>query len=475
TIYKFMGYFLEKFYPYLPPALQNVGISLFGYYWHKRRFGGVFKKELPAFKERENYSRAQWHAYQTSELRKLLTHAFEHVPFYKASFSAAGFSASDLAKIELGDLPKLPMLEKEDLRRHGTGSLLADNRKPGSFFASSGSTGTPTSIYFSNEMHQRWSAGFEARIRHWAGVNNKMSRGMIGGRRVLPKGHDKPPYYRYNFVEKQVYFSAYHISPQTAAQYLQGIKKYKLDYMTGYAASNYFLARFIDELKLDAPPLKAVITSSEKLTPDMRQVFERVYHCKSYDSYSGVEACGLISECEHGGLHLSEDIGIIEFLDELGNPAQPGAPAEMVCTGLLNFDQPLIRYRIGDMAVWTPEKCSCGRNMPLVKEILGRMEDVVVGKDGREMVRFHGIFINLPHVLEAQLVQENYDQFVINISSGGKITPEEKETITSRMFSQLGPVKIQFNEVNPIPRGPNGKFKAVISKVTRKKLTSNPM
>ena len=96
-------------------------------------------------------------------------------------------------------------------------------------------------------MHQRYAAAAEARSRNWAGINRFNARGMIGGRRVVPDGISKGPFYRYNFIEKQVYFSAYHISAKTAIDYADAIRNYKLDYMTGYAMSNYFLARFFDE------------------------------------------------------------------------------------------------------------------------------------------------------------------------------------------------------------------------------------
>jgi phenylacetate-CoA ligase len=462
-----MGYLLEKAYPFLPVSLQNLGISAFGYFWHKRRFGGAFKNELRKFKDRESFTYEQWSDYQLQELRRFLAHAYMNVPFYREKYRQAGLSESDLMVRELSDLMKFPMLEKDDLRKFGTTSLMSRTRREGTFFGSSGSTGTPTKIFFSNHLHQRWSAGFEARIRHWAGVSYQMGRGMIGGRRIIPEGEGRPPFYRYNFIEKQVYFSAYHISPATAWSYLEGIRRYKIDYMTGYAASNFFLARFFAESNMDVPPLKAVITSSEKLTSEMRQTIEKVYQCKAYDSYSGIEACGLISECEHGSLHVSPDMGIIEFLRPDGTKALAGEPAEMVCTGILNDDQPLIRYRIGDMAILSDKVCTCGRQLPVVYEISGRVEDTVVGADGREMVRFHGIFIDLPHVVEAQVVQEDYSTLSINVVPNGPISEHERNIIRNRVVSQLGQVNVFINEVATIPRGANGKFKAVISKVKR--------
>ncbi|HNU41170.1 MAG TPA: hypothetical protein PKH83_01670 [Cyclobacteriaceae bacterium] len=458
----------NKLYNYLPVGAQNLAISVFGYTWKQRRFGGEFSLALKEFKDRENFTGEQWCDYTTVQLQKLLLHAVDTVPFYKESFKQLGISRSALAKFSLSDISKLPFLEKNDLRKFGTSTLLSHVReKGGEFFPSSGSTGTPTQILFSYPMHQRWSAGFEARIRHWAGVDRFTPRGTIGGRRVVPDGYAQAPFYRYNFIEKQVYFSAYHISAEHARNYLEGIVRHRVQYMTGYAMSNFFLARFLEEKNLEVPPLKAVITSSEKLTDAMRETFKRVYQCKSFDSWSGLEACGLVSECEQGSLHISPDLGLVELLDDSGNPVKPGEVREVVCTGFVNYDQPLIRYRIGDLMRLGDKPCTCGRAMPVIKEIIGRIEDTVVGKDGREMVRFHGIFINLPNLIEAQIIQHTLDEFEIKVVTNGRWTSEEAATITKRMISQLGDIRLHINQVDALVRNPSGKFPAVISHVKR--------
>ena len=456
-----------NFYNNSPVWLQNLAISAYGYRWQRRRFGGIFEQSLQGFKDRENFDNQQFNEYQTQQLRRLLQHAFETVPHYQQVFKSAGIDVTSLQKFELQDLPKLPFLEKKTLREYGQTTLISQKPEPGGqFFGSSGSTGTPTQIRFSSAMHQRWSAGFEARIRHWAGVTRHDPRGMIGGRRVLPEGTARPPFYRYNFVEKQTYFSAYHISATNASDYLEGMKKHGVTYMNGYAMSNYFLARFFETRGLEAPQMKALLPSSEKLTPEMRATFQRVYGCKTYNAWSGIEACGLISECEHGQLHTSPDIAILEFLDPVsGQPAQAGQLAEVVCTGLLNYDQPLIRYQIGDLMRYTDEPCPCGRQMPVIQEIVGRMEDTVVGPDGQEMVRFHGIFLGIQSIIEAQVVQQDYQHFELNIVAAGPLSEAERQCMRQRMASQLGEVKVEINQVTHIPRGPNGKFKAVVSKV----------
>lgn len=462
---------LEKIYYELPLSLQNLAISAFGLYWHNRRFGGVYQEEYKQSQEREYYNHEQWRQYQEFALRKLLIHAWQTVPYYRNVFEVAGLTEDRLKHFRLEDLPLLPFLEKQTLRELGDTDLLSSALDPkGTFLHSSGSTGTPTKVYYSKRMHQQYFAICETTINNWAGVTHLTPRGMIGGRRIIREGVTGGPFYRYNFVEKQVYFSAYHISPRTVGNYLEGMWKCGVEYMTGYASSNYFLARFIEEAGLQAPKLKAVITSSEKLTPEMRDTFRRVYGCETFDSYNGVDLCNLISECEHHKLHIVPDVGIVEILDKEGNPVKPGEVGEVVSTGLLNFNQPLIRYRIGDyVRLSKDQECPCGRSMVIVDEIIGRIEDTVIGLDGREMMRFHGITINIPCVIETQVIQHELTRFEIKLVVSRPPGEDELATIRKRMISQLGDIKLDIQIVPSIPRGPNGKFKAVISHVTRSK------
>tara|TARA_B100001059_G_scaffold236765_1_gene290050 strand:+ start:2482 stop:3858 length:1377 start_codon:yes stop_codon:yes gene_type:complete len=457
---------LNKIYSYSPVFIQNLGVSIFGYFWKKRRFGGVFKSELKSFRSRNKFSVKQWEDYQTTKLRELLVHAFTHVPFYKKKYNSHAIKLKHLENFKLDQLSTLPFLEKDELRKFGDSTLMSKTKDSGNYFSSSGSTGTPTKIHISKQVHQKWSAGFEVRIRNWAGINYKAPRGTIGGRKVVSEGNDNGPYYRYNFIEKQVYFSAYHISKNTVSNYLEGMIKHKIEYMTGYAMSNFFLARFIEENGLKAPKLKAVITSSEKLTDDMRRTFERVYQCQTFDSYSGVEMCGLISECKFGSLHISPDLGVLEILKSNGEYAKPGESGELVCTGLVNFNQPLIRYKIGDeVTLSTNQKCACNIEMPIIKEIIGRVEDTIIGPDGRKIVRFHNIFTNLSKIIKGQIIQHAINMFEVKLVVSSPLFKNEEKEISNRMISQLGDVNIFINEVPEISKNKNGKFQSVISKI----------
>ncbi|HNB53295.1 MAG TPA: hypothetical protein PK530_15195, partial [Anaerolineales bacterium] len=127
-----------------------------------------------------------------------------------------------------------------------------------------------------------------------------------------------------------------------------------------------------------------------------------------------------------------------------------------------------IRYRIGDIATWDSEPCSCGRQMPILKEVVGRIEDVVVGPDGRQLVRFHGVFVNQPHVREGQIIQEALDLIRVKIVPTNGFGETDVRDISQRIQQRLGhEVKVIVEPVATIPRTKAGKFQAVVSNLKK--------
>jgi phenylacetate-CoA ligase len=163
-------------------------------------------------------------------------------------------------------------------------------------------------------------------------------------------------------------------------------------------------------------------------------------------------------------LHVSPDVGIVEILRPDGSPCDPGEVGEVVTTCLMRSYQIFIRYRLGDLAAWDPVPCPCGREMPVIKEVVGRLEDVVVGPDGRQMVRFHGIFVNQLHVIEGQIIQEALDLIRVKVVPTEGFDQLDEIDIKKRIEQRLGEsVKVIVETVSEIPRTKAGKFKAVIS------------
>jgi phenylacetate-CoA ligase len=458
----------DRIYAKSPVWVQNLGMSVYGVIWRQRRYGGDFTQLVDEFQWREGWTAEQWQGYQLAQLRKLLQSAARHTPYYRNLFAQVGLGERKLDEFRLEDLTRIPLLEKDAIRRDPEAFVYvqADRRRLHAYLTS-GTTGTPLTILSSTQTDRAVNAAYEARVRRWAGLDYRMSRAMIGGRLVVPRGEARPPFWRYNLAERQLYMSAFHIAPDNIPAYVSVLNRYRPDYLVGYASAHFFLARMIEEQGLKVFQPKAVLTSSEKLTDEMRQTIQRVYCCEVFDGYSGVENCCLASECEYHRMHLSPDVGIVELLAEDGGPAPPGEAGEIVATGLLNFDQPLIRYRTGDFAILSDRPCACGREMPVLEELVGRLEDTVIGPDGRETVRFHGIFVGLPCIREGQIVQKTYTQFLIRLAVAPGFGDEEKKVIRQRFAERLGPIDLKFEFVDQIERTERGKFRAVISHVPR--------
>jgi len=450
---------LDELYAHLPVWAQHASVSAFGLYWHWLRFGRGYSQFLNGYLERENYGAQEWESWQAQSLRNVLQSAMS-APYYAQTWTESQKEAA-----MAGHLSELPLLEKEPLRVDPKAFLCGDirPRRPLTFYTS-GSTGTPIASIWTIPEYREALALREARSARWAGVSFSMPRATFSGRMVEPDPNSKGPYYRFNLVEKQVYFSPFHLRSDTATQYVEALRHHSIQWGTGYAVSFYLLARFMLENNIASPNLNAIVTTSEKLTPEMRVVMEQAYGCKIYEEYSTVENAIFASECEHGRLHVSPDVAIAEILRPDGSHCAPDEAGEVVVTVLSRSYQPLIRFRLGDVAMWDSDPCPCGRQMPVLKEVLGRIEDVVVGPDGRQMVRFHGIFVNQPHVREGQIVQEALDRIRVKVVTTAGFDENDVSDIHHRIHQRLGPdIKVIVEPVPTIARTKAGKFQAVVS------------
>jgi phenylacetate-CoA ligase len=451
---------LDSVYPKLPVLLQHAAVSLFGAYWYRLRFGPGYKTYVQDYLAREKFTKEQWDQWQAAQLKIILPACVNHVPYYRE-----GWNESYKYAAMNGDLSSLPLLDKDPIRAVPQAFLRDDmHPKRPQVFLTSGSTGTPISSYYTIAELRESLALREVRSARSAGVSFSMPRATFSGRIVEPNPSSKGPFYRFNAAERQVYFSPFHLRPDTAHQYVDALRRHNIQWGTGYAVSYYLLACFMLEKNIPAPNLKAIITTSEKLTDEMRVVMEQAYGCKIFEEYSTVENAIFASECEHGRLHVSPDVAVVELLRPDGSPCSTAECGEVVVTTLARTYQPLIRFRLGDMAMWDAERCPCGRQMPVIKEVLGRIEDVVIGPDGRQMVRFHGVFVKQPHVQEGQIIQESLNLIRVKVVASDGFGEQDVQDIIHRVQQRLGEsVKVKVEPVMEIPRTKAGKFQAVIS------------
>ena len=454
----------EALYAHLPVWAQHAAITGYGAYWRWLRFGGAYARHVETYTARESLTLDAWRQWQRAGVTALLGAAADRVPYYRETWSAAERGAA-----RAGRLQAVPLLDKDPLRADPRRFLRDDLhlRRP-LVFHTSGSSGTPIAITWSADELRRSLAIREVRSAGWAGVSFTMPRATISGRMVEPDPQSAGPFHRFNRMERQVYLSTFHLRPDTARQYVEPLWRHGVQWMTGFPRSYFLLAQYILDQRIRVPPLKAVITIGEKLTPIMRQAMEEAYGCPVFEEYSSVENVHLASACAQGRLHLSPDAGVVEILRPDGSPCDPGEVGEVVATGLLRAHQPLIRFRLGDLAAFDDRPCPCGRVLPVLQEVVGRVEDVVVGPDGRQVVRFNGVFADQPHVQEGQVVQETLRHIRVKVVPTAGFTRRDVDDLTARVHQRVGPgVTVTVEEVASIPRMAGGKFQAVISRVAR--------
>ncbi len=444
--------------------MQHMMVSAFGVYWYRRRFGKYYRQVVGEYAARTAFSAEEWRAYTVQRLRYILTLAFTRVPYYQQHWKGI-VTLAQLEKFTPEDMAALPPLEKSAARDMPT-ALLVDGKvqKNHRIYHTSGSSGTPVASYWLPDEHSASLALRHTRYSAFAGVGYDQPRATFSGRMIEPNPNSPGPYYRYNLVERQVYFSAFHLSPATAPQYVAALKRHHTVWLTGYSNSIYQLAQMVLDGGLDAPALKAVITTSEKLTPEMRAVIERAFRTRVYEEYGCVEDVFFACDNEYGQLLVSPDAGLIEIVDDQLRPVPNGEAGEVLATGFARPSQLMIRYRVGDSAVMSDEPARCGRGMPVLSEVLGRVEDTIYGLDGRRMVRFHGIFVNQPHVREGQIIQEQRDLIRVKVVAKQGFGEADVQDITQRVQQRLTPqMRVVVDVVDAIERTRSGKFRAVIN------------
>ncbi len=447
-----------ELYGALPVPLQEWALSVYARHLDDLYYGPVFEQTVHEITRRRFESPAAVRSWQDARLAGVLEAARRHVPYYRTTLAGhPPIRSRDL-------LTAVPLLDKQQLRQR-EGEFMDDR------FASlklhtdrtSGTTGTSLKISWDPDSLQRFWAAHEVRVRRAVGVDRFTPRAMLGGRPVVPGGTSRPPFWRYNRHWKQLYLSSYHISRRTTQGYVDAIRRAGCVWMTGYGSAIAALAENAMAEGVRPLRLKAVVVSGDTLHPGMRRCIESFFDCRCYDQYGQCEGVCWIMECAQGRMHVAPEFGILEILDESGKPSPPGVPGELVATGLLNSCMPLIRYRTGDEAAWSPDPtCACGQPFPIVERLEGRVDDYLVTTDGRLIGRLSTAMKGSPAIHSAQIVQDRPGHAYLLVKPGVSYRPEDAEVVKADILRRIGSFAIDALEVEDIPRTPAGKTRLVV-------------
>jgi len=420
---------------------------------------------------RRQMEQSQWwpgerlQSLQLTRLRELLAHAEARVPYYRKQFAETGFKAADLHS--LADLARLPFLDKAGIRAH-TDALKADDANGLARFNTGGSSGEPLIFYIgkervSHDVAAKW------RATRWWGVDIGDREIVVWGSPIELGAQDGMRGLRDRLLRTRL-LPAFEMSEQKLDRFLDEIRKVQPKMLFGYPSALSHFARHAKAkgLRMDDLGIRVAFVTSERLYDDQRQQISEVFGCPVANGYGGRDAGFIAHACSAGSMHITAEDIIVEIVDQQGAPVPAGQAGEIVVTHLATRDFPFIRYRTGDIGVLDSKPCSCGRGLPVLKEIQGRSTDFLVAKNGTVMHGLALIYIlrDLPQVRAFKIVQESLDLTRVLVVPETALGTDLLDKIRLGFQARLGKeVEIIVEEVAEIPAERSGKFRYVISKV----------
>lgn len=444
--------------------MRSVAATMRGATLRHWRYGPETDQLVADAMARESWTPVQWRQWREDRLARLLHRAATRVPYYRDLWSERR-RHGDRRPWEC--LANWPVLSKHTLRSQPL-RFVADDCRVSEMFRehTSGTSGTALDLWWSRRTVRHWYALFEARCRMWSGVTRHHRWAILGGQLVVPAAQSRPPYWVWNAALNQLYMSAYHLSPAAVPEYVAALSRYRVSYLWGYASALYELACGILRGGMQPrPSLEVVITNAEPLLDYQRDAIARAFGCPVRETYGMAEIVAAASECPSGRMHAWPEVGVTEVLED-GEPVATGEAGDLVATGLLNSDMPLIRYAVGDRLAMAPlaaPTCPCGRRLPMVAAIDGRSDDVVMTRDGRRIGRLDPVFkAGLP-IAEAQIVQETLSRLRIRYVPDPSFTADSERALRAAVHDRVGDMEVVLEPVRRIERTASGKFRAVVN------------
>lgn len=280
-------------------------------------------------------------------------------------------------------------------------------------------------LYYSSE-HESYSEAARWRAKEWWGIRPGSPQVTVWGR----------PYtgFRERFAQKiksycmnTLLISAFDLHADTMVHIWKKIDRFRPAIIYGYPSAISTLAVYLKENGISASHIgaKVIIITAEYSTQLERDVIEEVFGCKTANEYGCSETGGFAYECPLGSLHISSELTFVEFLNSEGEPIEPGETGEIVITHLRNDYMPLIRYRVGDVGIHLVGNCLCGRNLPLMKIVLGKERDFIRHPSGKRFTSEILVYITRAvgkkypsSILHFRAVQKNLNLLEIEIVCG---------------------------------------------------------
>jgi phenylacetate-CoA ligase len=455
---------LDRIYARSPVFVQNAMATGYGVRQRMLRNRGKYPAYLRELDAQQWLSTGELQELQNAALRRTIEFAAANVPYYRELFAARGIRAAEIRTP--ADLETLPFLDKSIVQREGDRLRPDRVAVPAVAQTTGGTTGRPVPYFTSPACIQFNYATYEARFRRWAGVGFGDRMVSINGKPIVPMTQSGPPFWRHNLAFNQLYVSAYHLSDANLPAIIERMAGFAPRVIVAYTSAAHRIARFMNEQGWSGRVRPdAVLVSSETVFDWQRADMERAFACKVFNGYSLGEPVCFVSECREGAMHISPEYGVIELLET-------AAGHEIVATGLINDAMPFIRYRTGDLAVpGDGAPCRCGRGLPTLGAIIGRVDDMVATPEGATVgpAALSLAFQGVPNLREAQIIQDSADRIELLLAVTPAYGPADEQFLLAELRKRLGlRLAIDVRHVDSVPRTSGGKQRLVVSSLKRR-------
>jgi phenylacetate-CoA ligase len=397
----------------------------------------------------------------TELLQQLIHHAFTNCRFYRQRFERAGIAPGDIR--QLHDLQAIPPLEKADIQNHRD-DMVAANWPRTDLISNQtgGSTGAPISFFLSKDRVLSRKA---ATRRHdeWAGLGIGDRIAEIWGAPPVQSTKVRS-WLRGRLLEPCLCLDTSNLSMARFDRFSERLKSFRPKVIVAYARSLALFARYLDHHNVSAYRPESIITSAELLTDDDRHLIESVFGCPVFNRYGCREVSVIASECSrHEGLHIMAEGLHVEVVRN-GRGVATGQMGDILVTDLRNLAMPLIRYKIGDLAILDETPCPCGRGLPRLKNIAGRSTDFLVGADGRLV---SGVFLatyviaQRPALGQVQILQDESRKVHYRVCNGSHLclSEEDRTFLKATTKQYLGDdVAVDVELTRELPQTASGKL-----------------
>ncbi len=424
--------------------------------------GSSYIQNLKLLRKLVRRNEEQLISYQKEKLNDILQHAVANSSLYNQI-------SLDQNQDPIEWLKKFPVMDKISLKANLDGLLTQDKNKL-IRYSSSGSSGIQSEVYVSKSEQSIFRA---AQTLWWEWAGFKLGMPMVQTGLASKRTKEKKIK---DFLLRTYYLFAFSITRKQAIDALEWGNSHHA-FLGGYASSLYVLAGLAKETQQKAK-FSAAVTWGDKLFDHYKREIEQTFSCKVYETYGANEGLMIGSQKDLDYMYIMSPLVYVEILNDQGEEVEDGEMGNVVVTSLIAKSMPLIRFRLGDLAIKLPrDQYPPHRELqlPILQKVVGRETDLILTPQGKKMIvhSFTGIFNKYPSIAQFCVIQNVLEkikiQYIPGLGFNSDILDEIQRTILAYLDEEI---EIEFEKVELIPPTKSGKPQIISSQLLKGKQTS---